>query len=62
MVEHTLGIPIDYYAETSLVNFANIINTIGGLTVDVPYAMNYDFPNRRRAILKHPLKSRDTPS
>jgi LCP family protein required for cell wall assembly len=41
LVEQTLHVPVDYYAETTMWNFAKIIDAIGGLTVDVPYAMNY---------------------
>lgn len=41
LVEQTLHIPIDYYMETTMWNFAKIIDTIGGLTVDVTQPMNY---------------------
>ncbi len=41
MVEKTLHVPVDYYMETTMYNFAKIINSIGGLTVDVTQPMNY---------------------
>lgn len=41
LVEETLHVPIDYYAETTMWNFEKIINNLGGLTVDVTQAMNY---------------------
>lgn len=40
-VEQTLNVPVDFYAETTMANFAQIIDTIGGLDVYVPYPMNY---------------------
>jgi LCP family protein required for cell wall assembly len=41
LVSQTLHVPIDYYMETTMWNFVKIINTIGGLTVDVTQPMNY---------------------
>ncbi len=41
LVEQTLHVPVDYYMETTMFNFEKIINSIGGLTVDVTQAMNY---------------------
>ncbi|MBX5466201.1 MAG: LCP family protein [Firmicutes bacterium] len=41
LVEQTLHVPVDYYMETTMWNFAKIIDTIGGLTVDVTQPMNY---------------------
>lgn len=41
LVEQTLHVPVDYYMETTMYNFAKIINSIGGLTVDVTKPMNY---------------------
>lgn len=49
VVSKTVGVPINFYAETTIVNFAQIINDIGGLTVDVPYAMNYGNSNTAAA-------------
>lgn len=40
-VEKMLHIPVDFYMETTMWNFADIINQIGGLTLDVPYPMHY---------------------
>lgn len=41
LVEQTLHVPVNYYMETTIFNFAKIVNDIGGLTVYVPYQMNY---------------------
>lgn len=38
-VENLTGIKIDYWALTSFDGITNMINQIGGLTVDVPFAM-----------------------
>lgn len=45
IVSKTVGVPINFYAETTILNFSQIINDIGGLTIDVPYAMNYGNSN-----------------
>ncbi len=41
LVEQTLHVPVDYYMETTMWNFEKIINTLGGLTVDVTQPMHY---------------------
>lgn len=41
MVEETLHVPVDYYMETTMWNFVKIIDSIGGLTVDVTQPMHY---------------------
>jgi LCP family protein required for cell wall assembly len=41
LVEETLHVPVDYYAETTMWNFEKIINSIGGLEVDVTQPMHY---------------------
>jgi LCP family protein required for cell wall assembly len=41
MVEQTLHVPVNYYVETTIFNFAKMVNDIGGLTVYVPFPMNY---------------------
>ena len=41
LVEATLHVPVDYYAETTMWNFEKIINSLGGLTVDVTQPMHY---------------------
>lgn len=38
-IEQFLNIPIDYYFDTSFDGFINLIDAIGGVDVDVPYAM-----------------------
>jgi LCP family protein required for cell wall assembly len=40
-VENMLHVPVDYYLETTMWNFADIINQIGGLTLYVPKPMHY---------------------
>lgn len=41
LVEQTLHVPVDYYMETTMWNFEKIINSLGGLTVDVTQPMHY---------------------
>jgi LCP family protein required for cell wall assembly len=41
LVEETLHVPVDYYMETTMWNFEKIINSLGGLTVDVTQPMHY---------------------
>ena len=40
-VEAILGVPIDYYALVKLDIFQNLVDALGGVTVDVPYRMLY---------------------
>ncbi|MCY0906805.1 MAG: LCP family protein [Sulfobacillus thermotolerans] len=40
-VEKMMHIPVDFYMETTMWNFADIINQIGGLTLYVPKPMHY---------------------
>ena len=42
-VEHVTGIQLDFWALTSFKGFEGMINSIGGLTVDVPFAMHDSF-------------------
>lgn len=39
-VEHFLDIPIDYYATVNFKGFINIVDIVGGVTVDVPFSFN----------------------
>ncbi|HEX6383916.1 MAG TPA: LCP family protein [Anaerolineae bacterium] len=39
-VESTLGVPIDHYALVDFSTLIRIINTLGGIDVDVPYTIN----------------------
>lgn len=39
-VEEFLDIPIDYYATVNFKGFTNIIDAVGGVTVDVPFDFN----------------------
>ena len=41
-VEAILGVPIDYYALVKLDIFKNLVDALGGVTVDVPYRMLYN--------------------
>lgn len=47
-VENFLGIPIDYYANVNFDGFKEIINEIGGVTVDVPFDFWEDSDGRPR--------------
>lgn len=40
--EAILGVPIDYYALVKLDIFKNLVDSLGGVTVDVPYRMVYN--------------------
>lgn len=40
-VEAILGVPIDYYALVKLDIFENLVDALGGVTIDVPYRMLY---------------------
>jgi len=41
-VASILGVPVDYYAIIKLDIFKHLVDALGGVTVNVPYAMNYD--------------------
>ncbi len=41
-VSSILGVPVDYYAIIKLDIFQHLVDALGGVNVDVPYAMNYD--------------------
>lgn len=44
-IEANFGITIDYYATVNFAGFTKIIDTVGGLTIDVPYPIKDDaFP------------------
>ena len=45
-----LGLKIDYYVTTNFGGFAEIIDILGGIHIDVPYAMNHYDPNPALAI------------
>jgi LCP family protein required for cell wall assembly len=47
-VENFLGIPIDYYASVNFEGFKEIIDEIGGVTVDVPFDFWEDSDGRPR--------------
>jgi LCP family protein required for cell wall assembly len=38
-VEHLLDIPVDYYAKVNFDAFMDVVDTLGGIKVDVPYEM-----------------------
>lgn len=40
-VEAILGVPVDYYVIVKLDIFQNLVDAVGGVTVDVPYPMRY---------------------
>lgn len=41
-VSAILGVPVDYYAIIKLDIFKHLVDALGGVTVNVPYAMSYD--------------------
>ncbi|SFT02864.1 transcriptional attenuator, LytR family [Paenibacillus sp. BC26] len=41
-VEHFLDYPIDYYAKVNMEGFARLIDLIGGVEVDNPFAFDYE--------------------
>ncbi|MEJ2288545.1 MAG: LCP family protein [Deinococcales bacterium] len=41
-VSAILGVPVDYYAIIKLDIFKHLVDALGGVNVNVPYAMNYD--------------------
>nr|WP_290907561.1 LCP family protein [Anoxybacillus sp.] len=49
-VERFLDIPIDYYVKVNMNGFRDIVDAVGGITVDNPFAFTYDktaFPKGR---------------
>ena len=46
LLEKTLCIRIDGYAHVDLAGFRGIIDAIGGVSMDVPYDMDYDDPDQ----------------
>ena len=44
IVEKLLGIPVDYYVMTNFNGFKDIVDTLGGVTIDVEKNMNYYDP------------------
>lgn len=43
-IEHTFGIPIDYYILVDLNGFVALVDELGGVEVNIPLDMNYDDP------------------
>jgi len=41
-VSAILGVPVDYYAIIKLDIFKHLVDALGGVNINVPYAMNYD--------------------
>lgn len=41
--KHYLKVPVDYYASVNFISFVQIIDAIGGITLDVPYDINKGF-------------------
>ncbi|MEB3750845.1 polyisoprenyl-teichoic acid--peptidoglycan teichoic acid transferase TagU [Geobacillus icigianus] len=41
-VEHFLDIPIDYYIKVNMESFRDIVNAVGGVTVNNPFAFTYE--------------------
>ena len=49
-IEHTFGIPIDYYIYVDLRGFVALVNELDGVDVDIPEDMNYDDPYQDLSI------------
>ena len=49
-VSHLLGVPVDYYVMMDTDGFKALVDIFGGVTVDVPFAMNYDDPDQNLHI------------
>jgi polyisoprenyl-teichoic acid--peptidoglycan teichoic acid transferase len=45
-VEELTGLPVHYYVTLNFEGFRNIIDTLDGVEVDVPFNMNYDDPEQ----------------
>jgi polyisoprenyl-teichoic acid--peptidoglycan teichoic acid transferase len=41
-VEHFLDIPIDYYIKVNMESFRDIVDAVGGVTVDNPFSFTYE--------------------
>lgn len=54
LLEKTLCIQIDGYAHVDLAGFRGIVNAIGGVYMDVPYAMDYEDPYQNLKIHLEP--------
>lgn len=53
-IQANLYIRIDYWAVISLQGFVNIVDMMGGVEVDVPFAMDYDDPYQNLSIHLQP--------
>jgi polyisoprenyl-teichoic acid--peptidoglycan teichoic acid transferase len=51
-VENLLNIPIDYYATVNFDGFKNIVDTLGGITVDVPFDFKQNSDDRKAEKLE----------
>jgi len=49
-LETNLYIQIDYWAVVNLEGFSNIVDSIGGVEIDIPFEMNYDDPDQNLHI------------
>lgn len=44
MVEDITGLPVDYYVTLNFKGFREIVDTLGGVEINVPFDMDYDDP------------------
>lgn len=51
-VENFLGIPIDYYATVNFDAFKNVVDILGGITVDVPFNFQQNSDDRKAEKLQ----------
>ncbi|MFC2947738.1 LCP family protein [Virgibacillus sediminis] len=54
-VERFLKVPVDYYVKMNFDGFVEVVNTIGGITYDVPYELKeFNSDDERNAIHLYP--------
>lgn len=54
LISRQFGLPIDFTALLYLDTFANLVDQLGGVRVDVPFAMHYDDPTQNLHIHLEP--------
>src|SRR5690606_2034932 len=51
-VENFLDIPIDYFVEVNMESFQDIVNAVGGVTVNNPFAFDYEGYSFKKGEIK----------
>lgn len=52
-VSKILGVPISYYVELDYEAVAKVVDTVGGVEVDIPYELDYDDPTAKPELHIH---------